>query len=161
VREQHNKQNKEESIKMVLLAVVVALNMVYIDKENIGCYFEATQFNAIFLYCILLPEITLRLISMSFWRTDRFLEARKMIIKCYGPILYACWFLYTVAYYNDFTPNCYEPYPSFGLFIFCVIMVMILPSAFLVICITSFLVLFCPCITFTLAKAYSDQRERA
>ena len=72
--------------------------------------------------------------------------------------MYAAWFLYTVFYYNSFTPNCYEPYPSFGLFVFCIVMVLILPAAFLVICIGSFLVLFCPCIAYTLVKAFADAR---
>lgn len=67
----------------------------------------------------------------------------------------------TMVYYSDFTPSCYEPYPSYGLFVFCVIMVLIMPAAFLVICVTSFMILFCPCISYTLGKAYYDQRQAA
>lgn len=74
--------------------------------------------------------------------------------------MYAGWLVYTISAYEDFTPVCYEPYPSFGLVTFCVIMVLILPSAFMVICIASFLVLFCPCISYTLFNAVQENRQR-
>ena len=86
---------------------------------------------------------------------------RRTILYVSAPCMYTAWFLLTMYYYRDFTPSCYEPYPSYGLFVFCITMVLIMPAAFLVICITSFFILFCPCISYTLAKAYYDQRQAA
>lgn len=103
----------------------------------------------------------LRLVFLAFWRTSRYLLYRKTILYVTSPCFYTAWFLLTMIYYSDFTPSCYEPYPSYGLFVFCIVMVLIMPAAFLVICITSFLILFCPCIVYTLGKAYYDQRQAA
>ncbi len=103
-----------------------------------------------------MPEILLRLVFLAFWSTSRYLLYRKTILYVTAPCLYTGWFLLTMSYYRDFTPSCYEPYPSYGLFVFCITMVLIMPAAFLVICIGSFLILFCPCIGYTLGKAYYD-----
>lgn len=43
------------------------------------------------------------------------------------PCLYAAWLVLTMCYYNDFTPACYEPYPSYSMFLFTVEMILILP----------------------------------
>ena len=81
-----------------------------------------------------------------------------MIIEVTPPCLYAAWVLLTMVYYNDFTPACYEPYPSFGLFLLTAEMLLILPQAFFVICLVSFLVVFSPCILYTMGRSYFDER---
>jgi hypothetical protein len=108
-----------------------------------------------------LPELILRLACLLFWNTSRYLSYRKLIINVTAPCLYALWLILALVYYADFTPACYEPYPSYGLFLFSIMMVFIIPSAFFVICIVSFLIMFCPCILYTVGKAYYSQRERA
>ena len=84
-----------------------------------------------------------------------------MVIDVTCSCLYAAWFILTMVYYNDFTPACYEPYPSYSIFLFTIEMLLILPQAFFVICLISFLVVFCPCILYTVGKAYIDDRQRA
>lgn len=159
-RQIQNQKNKDECMKLVLLGLVILVNSQFLNKENAGCLFNASSYNQSFLYFVLCPELATRLVSLCFWRTSRYLDIRKIVLRILGPVLYACWFIYTTTFYGDFTPNCYEPYPSFGLFTFCVIMVLILPAAFLVLCIVSFLILFCPCISYTLFKTFHDRRER-
>lgn len=83
------------------------------------------------------------------------------MLKCTQAVLYAIWILYCCTDFDKFTPHCYEPYPSLGLFIYMVIVILVLPAAFLVICVASFVILFCPCLSFTLYKAWSDNRERS
>lgn len=100
----------------------------------------------------------MRSFCLSFWGTTRYLTYRRTILDVTAPCLYAVWFLISMAYYADFTPACYEPYPSYGLFLFTIMMVLIIPSAFFVICLVSFLLVFCPCIVYTVGKAYFDQR---
>jgi hypothetical protein len=155
-RQQFNKRNKDDLKKLLLLGLAIILNITCFPKENPACEFESTWFNRVFLYYVLLPEVLLRLVFLGFWRTSRYLVQRKTILYVTAPCLYTAWFLLTMAHYREFTPNCYEPYPSYGLFVFCICMVLIMPAAFLVICIVSFLILFCPCISYTLGKAYYD-----
>ena len=62
--------------------------------------------------------------------------------------------------YGDLSPACYEPYPSFSLFLFTLEMLAILPQAFLVICLVSFFIVFSPCIFYTLCKYIMDERAR-
>ena len=59
--------------------------------------------------------------------------------------------------FDDFTPHCYDPYPSFSLAVFAVIVCFILPLAFLTMFFTFLLVLFSPCIIF---QVYSLILER-
>ena len=59
--------------------------------------------------------------------------------------------------FDDFTPHCYDPYPSFSLAVFAVIVCFILPLAFLTMFFTFLLVLFSPCIIF---QVYSLVQER-
>lgn len=155
-RQQFNKRNKDDLTKLLLLGVAIILNLTCFPKENPACDFESTWFNRVFLYYVLLPEVLIRLVFLCFWRTSRYLVQRKTVLYVTAPCLYTAWFLLTMADYRYFTPNCYEPYPSYGLFVFCISMVLIMPAAFLVICIVSFLILFCPCISYTLGKAYYD-----
>ena len=128
---------------------LILLNVIIMSDEHVGCQFNATSYNKIFLLFLALPETILRLMSLSMWNSNRCLLERKNILHCLGPIMYAGWLIYTIADYDEFTPVCYEPYPSFGLLTFCVIMVLILPSAFMVLCIGSFMILFCPCISYS------------
>ncbi len=76
------------------------------------------------------------------------------------PCLYAAWFLLCMWHYEDFNTACYEPYPSYSLVIFTVEVLCILPQAFFVICLVSFLIVFSPCIIYTLGKAILNERER-
>lgn len=63
-----------------------------------------------------------------------------------------------MSYYNEFSPNCYEPLPSFGVALFCIIMVLILPGAFIVIIVVSFLLLFLPCLIYMIKKEMDQRR---
>lgn len=144
-----------------MLGLAIILNITAFPNENPACDFQSTWFNRVFLYYVLVPEVLIRFVFLGFWRTSRYLIQRKTILYVTAPCLYTAWFLLTMAHYREFTPNCYEPYPSYGLFVFCISMVLITPAAFLVICIASFLILFCPCISYSLGKAYYDQRQAA
>lgn len=98
---------------------------------------------------------------LFFWNSTYLLNERNVFIKCTQAVLYAIFIVYCSTDFEKFTPHCYEPYPSAGLFIYMVIVILILPAAFLVICVVSFLVLFCPCLSYTLWRAWYDGRERA
>ena len=47
-----------------------------------------------------------------------------------------------------------------GLFIYMVIFIVVAPTAFIVICLLSALLVFCPCITYTAWRAWYEHRER-
>jgi hypothetical protein len=139
------------------MAAVIINKQVW-PTENTNCGYEATWLNTIFLYYVIVPEVTIRVACLGFWNTTSYLSQRKMIIDVTCSCLYAAWFLLTMVYYNDFTPACYEPYPSYSIFLFTIEMLLILPQAFFVICLVSFLIVFCPCILYTIGKAYVDER---
>ena len=113
-----------------------------------------------FMYSVVLPEMALRLVCLGFWKTRLFLNWRVMILEVTAPCLYTGWLIYAMYFYKDFTPACYEPYPSFSIVLFTIEMVLILPAGFLVICLLAFLVLFSPFIIYTMIKAYRDERKR-
>ena len=129
-------------------------------EENTNCRYEATWLNKIFFFYVLVPEALIRLSCILFWNSFRYLRQRKLIINIAFPIFYAGWFILTMCYYDDFTPACYEPYPSYSLFIFTIELLTVLPQAFLVICLVSFLIVFSPCIIYTCCKFFMDERER-
>ena len=47
-----------------------------------------------------------------------------------------------------------------GLFIYMVIFIVVAPTAFIVICLLSALIVFCPCLAYTLWRAWYEHRER-
>lgn len=160
-RQKFNKRNQEGLIKLGCLAAAVLLNLWFWPRENNLCYYEATWLNKLFLLGVVLPELVIRLACLGFWNTTVYLQQRKMVIDVTSSCLYAAWFVLTLVYYDDFTPACYEPYPSYSVFLFTIEMLVILPQAFFVICMVSFLVIFAPCILYTVGKAYFDDRQRA
>ena len=87
-------------------------------------------------------------------------EEKKVFLTILAPCLAAGWWIYTLTEMSLLTQHCYEPYPSYGLIIYFGIIVVIIPAAFLVICVVSFLIFFCPCITWIIGRALIDQRER-
>ena len=98
---------------------------------------------------------------LFFWNSTCLLNERNIMLKCTQAVLYAIWILYCTSDFEKFTPHCYEPYPSMGLFIYMVIVILVLPAAFLVICLASFVIMFCPCLTYTIGRAWYDHRERS
>ena len=71
-------------------------------------------------------------------------------------MLYAAWSIYCLRTFESFTPHCYDPYPSFSLFIFSVVVCFILPQAFIVMCVVTILVIFSPCIVYSLCTQYQE-----
>lgn len=74
------------------------------------------------------------------------------------PICSAWWWIYTLMEYDMLTQHCYNPYPSYSLMVYFAALILILPTAFIVICTLSFIVLFSPCLCYVLCKAWGDHR---
>jgi len=89
------------------------------------------------------------------------LEEKKVFLAILAPCLAAGWWIYTLTEMSFLTQHCYEPYPSYGLLVYFGILVVIIPAAFLVICVVAFLIFFCPCITWIIGRAFFDRRERS
>ena len=101
-----------------------------------------------------------RLLSFYFAQSNYLFEHRKLVLTLLTPCLSAGWWVYTLTNLDMLTQHCYEPYPSFSLLVYFAIIVVIIPGAFLVLCVLAFLVLFCPCITWLIGRALLDERER-
>jgi hypothetical protein len=144
-----------------LLCSACLLNGLMFNKENNGCNFKSAGFNMIFAFWIAVPELVLRCGFLSFWNTERWLPARRLILLIAPAVAYAVYFTYSSTYWPQMTPQCYEPYPSLGLVVFVISMVCILPQAFLAICVTIFLVIFFPCIIYQVITAICNERERS
>jgi hypothetical protein len=136
------------------------MNVYVWPSINTNCKYDTTWLNAVFLYGVLLPEAILRVTSLAFWRSASYLTVRRVWIEVTPPCLYAIWLLVTLWYYTDFTPACYEPYPSYGLLVFTVVLCLVIPSAFFVLCMMSLLIVFSPCIGYQIFKGYMNQRQR-
>ena len=161
VRERLNKKNKEEMIKNAFFVVAVVVNLLVYPGIKTNCMFESTLYNKLFLYIVLIPDVFFRLIAAYYHRSTYMVDNRSLFLAVLAPVLSAGWWLYTLYYIPNLTQHCYEPYPSYSLLVYFLITIVIIPQAFLVICIFGFLVLFCPCLTWVILKALYEQRERS
>jgi len=148
-------------IKCCALLTAILVNLYLLPGEPADCDFESTVYNKMFLIIVVAPELTLRTICACFYRSNAYVEYKNIFLQCLTPILAAGWWIYTLSAMELLTTQCYEPYPSYSLCIYLTILILIIPQAFLVICIASFLILFCPCLTWIIVKSLYDQRERA
>ena len=112
--------------------------------------------NKVFLFSVIVPEGALRLVSLGYWRSAQYLTYRRLLVEVTPPCLYALWILICLYNYSDFSPACYNPNPSFGLFVFTVILVLVTPAAFFVLFLAAFLLIFSPCIVYQILKAYNS-----
>jgi len=114
-----------------------------------------------FLFYVLLPDLVLRVLGIFFMKTGNSFEWKKLILLLAMPLLSSWWWIYTMVQYDKLTTHCYNPYPTFSLMVYWAALVVIIPTAFIVICVLSFLVLFSPCICWLLCRVWGDARERA
>ena len=149
---------------MGCFATLIMINLFALPQIKTGCKFESTYFNAIFLYACLIPETLMRIV-FRFFLLSNFEDAmwkRSQILKSIIGVLYAVFAIYVIRTFETFTIHCYDPYPSFSLFTFAVIICFILPQAFIVCCLLTMLVLFSPCLCywgFNYAQQESELRQ--
>ena len=137
-------------IKMSIFASLILINLFALPDIKTGCKFESTYFNAVFLYACLIPETFMRIV-FRFALLSPFedqLWKRSQILTAIIGVLYAVYAIYVLRTFETFTIHCYDPYPSFSLFSFAVIILFILPKAFIVCCFVTMFVLFSPCICY-------------
>mmetsp|Transcript_23321 Transcript_23321/g.31196 ORF Transcript_23321/g.31196 Transcript_23321/m.31196 type:complete len:149 (+) Transcript_23321:805-1251(+) len=146
---------------MGCFASLVLINLFALPDIKTGCKFESTFFNAIFLYACLIPETILRVIFRFFLLSDfeERMWRRNQILKAVTGVLYAVFAIYVLRTFETFTVHCYDPYPSFSLFTFSVIICFILPQAFIVCCIATMFILFLPCICYWGINFYRTESE--
>lgn len=70
------------------------------------------------------------------------------ILKSILGIMYALYAFYLIRTFDTFTVHCYDPYPSYSLFTFSVIILFILPKAFIVCCLVAIALLCSPCLCY-------------
>lgn len=106
---------------------------------------------------VLLLEGLLRIFCSFFWsrsenrnllELDEQAQTRAFTVKALTGIMYAIWVIYCARAYVSFTPHCYDPYPSYSLFVYSVVLCLVLPQAFLVLIVASILTIFCPCLSY-------------
>ena len=145
----------------MIMTTAILMNIYFFPQVNIGCSFDSTKFNRAFLLWVVTIDSAMRIMCLFFWNSTYLLNERNVTLKITQACLYAIWILYCITDFEKFTPHCYEPYPSLGLFIYMAIVILVLPAAFLVICVVSFVIIFFPCLVYTLWKSWSDNRERS
>ena len=84
---------------------------------------------------------------------------RSNILKVMTGILYAAYTIYVLRTYETFTVHCYDPYPSYSLFVFSVMICFILPQAFIVLCAAAMIVIFSPCICYYAIVTWRSETE--
>lgn len=145
------KLNRYEMTKLTCFAALCVVNSLALPEANTGCEFESTKYNMAFLYIVIITEFVLRVLFQFLLLTneEQAMFFRNQILKVITGFLYAAWSIYVIRNFESFTPHCYDPYPSFSLAVFAVIVCFILPLAFLTMFMTLLLVLFSPCIMFS------------
>ena len=130
---------------------------------NKGCQFDSTTFNIAFFYISICTETVLRLLFQFWFATndEARMQKRTLVLKAITGMLYAAWIIYVLNTYVSFTPHCYDPYPSFSLAIFAVIICFILPQAFLVVMAMTLVIVFSPCILYSWCAYRSEQNRQS
>ena len=143
---------------MGCLATCILINLFALPEVNKGCDFNSTKFNMLFFYMVVITETIMRILYQYVWITNDGESniKRNFLVKAVTGMLYAIWALYVVRTFDSFTPHCYDPYPSFSLFTFAGIVCLVLPQAFIVMCVVTMLVIFSPCIIYSLCTYYRD-----
>ena len=159
--EHFKKQNKYELVKLSCFAAACLTCLFALPQINRGCQFQSTQFNMAFFYTCILVETTMRLlVRFLLMRDDQ--ERMQMlnnVIKSISALFYAGWIIYVLKSYESFTPHCYDPYPSFSLAVFAVIVCFTLPSAFLAVVAVVLLAIFSPCIIYQICVHRAEQNR--
>jgi hypothetical protein len=75
----------------------VLVNLYFLPGEPTGCDFESTVYNKWFLFIVVAPELTLRIICACFYRSNAYVEYKQIFLQCLTPILAAGWWIYTLA----------------------------------------------------------------
>ena len=76
------------------------------------------------------------------------MRERANVLQVITGLLYAVYAVYVLRTFDSFTIHCYDPYPSFSLFAFAVMICFILPRAFLTCVAASIAILCSPCICY-------------
>jgi len=144
------KQNRFELIKLGCFASLVLINLIALPSIKEGCKFQSTVFNSVFFYSCIIPESVLRVFFRFAMVTEHedTMWRRNSMLKAISGILYAAFSIYVLRTFDTFTVHCYDPYPSYSLFVFAVIICFILPKAFIVCCVAAMIILFLPCIIY-------------
>ena len=148
------KENKYELLKLGFFAAAILICLFALPQENKGCSFGSTRFNMIFFYFVVITETFMRILWQFLFVTndENLMSSRNFILKAICGILYAAWTIYVLKTYDSFTPHCYDPYPSYSLAVFAIIICFILPRAFIVVCVTTMVVIFSPCLIWMYCK---------
>lgn len=85
---------------------------------------------------------------------------RSQYLKVVTGILYAAFSIYVLRTFETFTVHCYDPYPSYSLFVFSVMICFILPQAFIVLCAAAMLIIFSPCICYYSIVTWRHENEQ-
>ena len=160
--EQFKKQNRYELLKLGCFVAAIMICSFALPDENVGCQFQSTKFDLIFFYLCIIPETTLRIIFQYFAtsnESDR-MQLRNFLLKGITGLLYAVYTIYVLRTYESFTPHCYDPYPSFSLAVFAVIIIFILPQAFIVACVATLAALFSPCLIYSCIIGWREESEQ-
>ena len=159
-RQQFNKDNKEDIMKFMFAGGVILINQYVLPEVNSNCHFDSTSLNAVFGLFVVLPLLLARITCLSCWNTARHLRTRMNFLAIMQILLYSAWFYYTCKDYGQFTASCYNPFPSFSLILFVVILIFTLPMAVMMMLGIICLVCFAPCIIYQIIIYYRASRER-
>jgi hypothetical protein len=145
---------------MSALVSIILLNYWFFRHENVGCNFDSYFCNRMFLWWIAVPESTMRLFFFALKNSNYALNQRKMIALALPSIGYATWALICASFWEDMSPQCYEPYPSFGLMVMVAIYIFTLPAAIICIIVVAFFLMCCPCLTYMFGSWLTEQRYK-
>lgn len=145
----------------MVAGLVILINAYALPEVNTNCHFNSTQLNVIFGIFVVAPLLITKIAFLSCWNTGRHLRTRINVLIIMQILMYSAWFYYTCKDYGQFTASCYNPFPSFSLILFVVILIYTLPMAVMTMLAVICLLCFAPCIIYQLIIFYRSQRQRS
>ena len=135
------------------MATSIIINLFALPQVNPGCKFNSTRHNEMFLYMVVIAETVVRIVCLAYSRRGTGVQQRSLLVKSLQGLLYSAWVVYCTVDFKQFSPHCYDPYPSGSLVLYSVLLCYVLPQAFVILCFLMLIVIFCPCLT---CAAYAE-----
>lgn len=135
-------------MKFIFAGAVILINAYVLPEVNTNCNFNSTVLNSVFGIFVVVPLLFTKISFLSCWNTGRHLRTRINVLIIMQILLYSAWFFYTCKDYDKFTASCYNPFPSFSLVLFVVILIYTLPMAVMMMLGIICLICFAPCIIY-------------
>jgi hypothetical protein len=98
-RQEFNKRNSWELVKLVAFFCTILMNLIFFPGCNGGCNFDSTKYNALFLWLYVIPMLGARTYCLKQWNREDGVSERIFLLAVMGGILSATWVIFLMDGY--------------------------------------------------------------